>query len=161
MNTTRSLSTAARRATRAAVPILAVAMAAVAPGRAEAQTDTTRVIPLTVAKQKNTADLLVENGNWLDAHLYLVREGMLTSLGFVGGLAKEHLVLPSLATSTGFPVQILVLPIGSTSAYVTPDIMVNPGDQVELMVENQLSLSAVMVRPTNRHSSSDGHGPPA
>lgn len=149
MNTIRFLSAAPRRATRAAVLTLAVAVAALGPTGAQAQTTSDTLPRVTVTKAKNTAELLVENGNWLDAHLYLVRDGMLTSLGFVGGLSNERLTLPSLATSTGSPVQLLVLPIGSTSAYLTPDLMVNPGDKVELMVENQLSLSTVAVRPAN------------
>lgn len=94
MSTTRILSASPHRATRAAALILAAALVAVGPTRAEAQTDTTHVASPKVAKRKNTADLLVENNNWLDAHVYLVRDGMLTSLGFVGGLTKERLTLP-------------------------------------------------------------------
>jgi len=150
MNTNRFLSAAPRRATRAAVITMAVALAALGPTRAAAQTETDHATPAPVAKAKakDTAELLVENGNWLDAHLYLVRDGTLTSLGFVGALAKDRLVLPPLATSTGSAVQILVLPIGSTGAYLTPDLLVNPGDEVELTVQNQLSLSTVAVLPT-------------
>jgi len=147
MSTTRILSASPHRATKAAALILAAALVAVGPTRAEAQTDTTQVASLKVAKRKNTAELLVENSNWLDAHLYLVRDGMLTSLGFVSGLGKEHLTLPALATAGAGEVQILVLPIGGSNAYLSPDLVINPGDQVELTVENQLSLSTVTFLP--------------
>ena len=89
----------------------------------------------------------VENDNWLDVHVYLVRDGEPFSLGFVTGPGHARLTLPSLATIPGGEVQILVLPIGGTDDYLSQPLTVNPGDVLDVNVANVLALSTVTVAP--------------
>ena len=144
MNTTRLMSPTRRLGMRTAV--LAFALAALGGSPALAQTQAPGP-PKIAVRRDARAELQVENNNWLDAHLYLVRDGMLTSLGFMNGPGEEHFTLPSMATMAGADVQVLVLPIGATGAYLSPVLVISPGDKVQLTIQNNLSLSSVTVEP--------------
>jgi len=148
MNTTRLMSGARLMGIRTAVLTFAVVALGHSTAWAQMQVPAQAAAPNAVVKKNNRAELFVENDNWLDAHLYLVRDGMLTSLGFMTGPGAERFTLPPMATMAGADVQILVLPIGGTESYLTPALVINPGDQVRLTVQNSLSLSTVTVEPT-------------
>ncbi|HKJ02354.1 MAG TPA: hypothetical protein VJ997_07865 [Longimicrobiales bacterium] len=147
MNTTRSKSRSRRIGMRTAV--LALAFAALGPSHAWAQTEAPQQTPATAVAKRKRADakLVVESFNWLDAHLYLVRDGMLTSLGFVNGPGKTEITLPSMAVAAGSDVRVLVLPIGGTQTYLSPTLVINPGDEVQMTIENDLDLSTAAVFP--------------
>ncbi len=125
--------------------ILAGALTAMGPGPLLAQANDNAPIENAVVERKAHAGLVVQNNNWLDAHVYLVRRGSTrTSLGFVTALGKREFELPSWATLPGDDVQILVHLIGGVS-YLTPAVNVYPGDVVELVVQNNLALSTTVV----------------
>ena len=124
--------------------ILAGALTAMSPGPLWAQATDNAPTENAVAERKPHAELVVQNNNWLDAHVYLVRGSMRTSLGFMTALGKREFELPSWATLPGNDVQILVHLIGGVS-YLTPVINVYPGDVVELVVQNNLALSSTAV----------------
>ena len=124
--------------------ILAGALTAMSPGPLWAQATDKTPTENAVAERKPHAELVVQNNNWLDAHLYLVRGSVRTSLGFITALGKREFELPPSATLPGDDVQILVHLIGGVS-YVTPVVNVNPGDVVELVLQNNLALSSTMV----------------
>ncbi|MCH7891528.1 MAG: hypothetical protein IH921_08505 [Gemmatimonadetes bacterium] len=124
--------------------ILAGALTAMSPGPLWAQATDNAPTENPFAERKPHAELVVQNNNWLDAHVYLVRRGMRTSLGFMTALGKREFELPSWATLSGNDVQILVHLIGGVS-YLTPVVNVYPGDVVELVVQNNLALSSTVV----------------
>ena len=123
--------------------ILAGALTAMNPGPLWAQATDKTPAENPVAERKPHAELVVQNRNWLDAHVYLVRGGVRTSLGFMTALGKREFELPQWATLPG-DVQILVNLIGGVS-YMTPVVSVNPGDVVELVVQNNIGLSSTVV----------------
>ena len=94
------------------------------------------------------AELVVENNQWFDVHLYLVRGGLRTSLGFLTSLGRREFELPSIATTQGVDVRIFVYPIAGGRPYLTPPLIVNPGDVWKLVVENNPALSRVWALPT-------------
>ena len=124
--------------------ILAGAVIAMSPGPLWAQATDNTPTENAVAERKPHAELVVQNNNWLDAHVYLVRGGMRTSLGFMTALDEREFELPSWATLPGNDVQILIHLIGGVS-YLTPAVIVYPGDVVELVVRNNLALSSTAV----------------
>ena len=124
--------------------ILAGAVIAMSPGPLWAQATDNTPTENAVAERKPHAELVVQNNNWLDAHVYLVRGSMRTSLGFMTALEEREFELPSWATLPGDDVQILVHLIGGVS-YLTPAVNVYPGDVVELVVQNNLGLSSAAV----------------
>ena len=124
--------------------ILAGALTAMSPGPLWAQATDEPPTENAVAERKPHAELVVQNNNWLDAHVYLVRGSMRTSLGFMTALGKREFELPSWATLAGNDVQILIRLIGGVS-YLTPVVDVYPGDVVKLVVQNHLALSSTVV----------------
>lgn len=119
--------------------------AAMSPGHVWAQaTDQAKD---AVAELKPHAELVVENNQWFDVHLYLVRLGVRTSLGFLTALGKGEFELPFAATTPGADVRILVHPIGGGRSYVTPTVIVNRGDVWKLVVENNPAMSTVVALP--------------
>ena len=99
--------------------ILAGALTAMSPGSLWAQTTDNTPAENAVAERKSHAELVVQNNNWLDAHVYVVQRGMRTSLGLMTALGTRAFELPSWATQSGNDVQILVHLIGGVS-YLTP-----------------------------------------
>lgn len=144
MTTLRTFAGSSRLAFRAFLSM--AAFAALTPTSGWALTTGPAQAPDSVVSSRRMAPVLnVENNNWLDVHVYLVRNGEPFSLGTVSGPGESRLVLPSLAMTPGAQVQILVLPIGGANDYLSPTLMVNPGDVLHLTVENSLDLSSVSV----------------
>jgi hypothetical protein len=104
------------------------------------------------ARDKNTfsepmaraAALVVENNNWLDAHLYVTRGGVRTSLGLLTALGKRRFELPAWAKRPGEDFRVLVHLIGGRS-YLTPAVTVYDGEVLEVVVQNNLALSTAVV----------------
>lgn len=87
----------------------------------------------------------VENHNWSDMAVYSVVHGTRHRLGTVSTAGHEVFRLPSTVVGTR-GVQILLRPIGGGGQFLTDQIMVNPGEKIELRIENHLPLSAWRVR---------------
>lgn len=102
---------------------------------------------LAAIRTRTAPTVQVENDNWLDVHVYVVRDGQPMSLGFVTGPGHAKLTLPWLATVPGADVQLLVLPVGGTDDYLSMPLTVNAGDELDLNVRNVLPLSTVTVLP--------------
>lgn len=157
MNTIRTLATGTRRglgsrslqsAPRIALTlILGGVLSAAAPAALLAQGPSAPTEPPVRVLGRSKTKLEVQNDNWSDIHLYLVRDGMVTSLGFMTGPGNDEVTLPTFATTPGSTIQFLVLPVGGLESYLTPAVSIDPGDELELVVANNLPLSTVIVRP--------------
>jgi hypothetical protein len=91
-----------------------------------------------------TVMVRVENNNWQDANIYVVGSGPRIRLGTVTSMTSERFPLPRTArTSAGVRLQADL--IGSNARKVTSRILVNPGDEVRWVLENQLALSSYSV----------------
>ena len=145
MNTSRNPAGGSRHALRAV--LMAAALATLAPSSVWALSVPSSPAPDSVATNRRMPTVQVENNNWLDVHVYLVRDGEPMSLGVVTGPGEDRLTLPMSATLPGSDVRILVLTIGGNGVYESPSLQVNPGDVVDLNVENDLALSSVSVWP--------------
>lgn len=89
--------------------------------------------------------LHVANHNWLDARIYLVVSGTRMRIGTVMGAAgREVITLPPYPLYSSGAVLVVEL-IGSAAQYVSPRLVVGPGQVVELAIENNLALSTVAV----------------
>lgn len=123
--------------------LLAGAFAAASPGLLLGQEADPSPTESVAANSRSTAELFVENNGWSDVHLYMVRAGQRTSLGFLTALGTGEFEFPSAASMPGAHVQILVDPIGGAS-YLTPAIIVNGGDAFGLVIQNHLPLSSLV-----------------
>jgi hypothetical protein len=100
----------------------------------------------TETPKREQVKLMVENNNYLDVHVYGVRNGYSVSLGMVSGLSKAELKIPDMLTATGEPFEILAHPIGGNLSYQTDPIILGSSKEVVLLVENALSLSSFLLR---------------
>jgi hypothetical protein len=90
--------------------------------------------------------LMVENNNYLDMHLYGMRNGYYSSIGVVTGLSKAELIIPETLTTPGGEFQILADPIGGTVSYLTDPIILGTSREVDLTIQNALELSSFTIR---------------
>jgi len=95
---------------------------------------------------KDAIKLVVENNNFLDMHVYGMRDGYYRSLGMVTGLSKAEFTIPESLTIPGGDFQILADPIGGTLSYQTDAIVLGTSKRVDLTIQNDLALSSFVLR---------------
>ena len=108
--------------------------------------------PHTAAQQAQGITVVVENHSFFDMHVYAVQSGQRRSLGLATGLSKRTFQLPRTLAESDRKIQILADPIGSRGGYVTELLFLDPGEQVNLILENNLNLSWILItdqRPPN------------
>ncbi|HEX6558736.1 MAG TPA: hypothetical protein VF021_04720 [Longimicrobiales bacterium] len=93
------------------------------------------------APVKSRTKLVVENNNWLDVAVYLVRGSARARLGTVNSMSKEQFTIPDAYVLGVSDIVVQADPIGSTITYVSPPIQVFPGARVNLSVSNNIRLS--------------------
>ena len=96
-------------------------------------------------EQSDRATLLVENNNWQDMTLYLLRDGMRTRLGSVTAMGRGRFVLPAAAVMGSGDVRIVADPLGSSQVWTSQPIHVMPGQHVRFKLENNVHLSSYSV----------------
>lgn len=83
----------------------------------------------------------VTNHNWSDIVIYATRIGVRYRLGDVTTGREEVFRLPR-ELVTASDLRLLVDPIGSNAYFQTEVLLVSPGQEIHLTVENQLSTSS-------------------
>jgi hypothetical protein len=95
---------------------------------------------------RGQATLTVDNNNWAQVTIYVVRSGMRTRLGQVAAMGSETFRLhPTLVSGTG-EMHIEARPLASRHAFTSQRVLVSPGQRIELRLENNLNLSSFSVR---------------
>ncbi|HEX9704372.1 MAG TPA: hypothetical protein VGA20_03940 [Gemmatimonadales bacterium] len=79
----------------------------------------------------------VENQEFLDMNVYVVRSGQRIRLGHVPGLSTRVLTIPSSLVGGGADLRFLVDPVGSNRTPISHEIFVQPGDVVDLIIPVQ------------------------
>lgn len=87
----------------------------------------------------------VENNNWLDAVVYLVRGAARTRLGAVRSLGAAEFRIPDAYVLGTSDLTLMLRMIGGSETYTSPEILVFRGAHVVLRVEKQLSLTTYAV----------------
>jgi len=90
---------------------------------------------------KSQTKLVVENNNWQDVAVYLLRGTSRARLGTVGSMTKEQFTIPDSYVLGVAEITVQVDPVGSSASYVSPPIQVFPGARVSLSVNNNIRLS--------------------
>lgn len=90
--------------------------------------------------------LVVENNNWMDMNVYILRDGgMKSRLGSVPSLGRSKFTLsPAMLGSSG-RLRIFADPVGSSVGYTSDPIVVTNGQEVRFKVENNLRMSSFAV----------------
>jgi hypothetical protein len=89
--------------------------------------------------------LIVENNNWADMTVYLVRDGMQSRVGSVPSLSRSRFVLSDALVGGLGEIRLLADPIGSSQRFLSQPIHVLPGQQVQFRLENNVQLSSYSV----------------
>jgi hypothetical protein len=83
----------------------------------------------------------VENHNWSDIVIYLMRGTQAQRLGMVTALSTIHFAFPYQSLSTGGSLRLRAHPIGGPGTYTSEDLLVQPGQGVKWTLESDLSRS--------------------
>jgi len=78
--------------------------------------------------------LTVENQNFLDMDVFIIRGGQRLRLGMVSGLSSRILMVRPELIGYGTEVQFEVHPIGGRGNPITETISVRPGDVIHLTI---------------------------
>jgi hypothetical protein len=89
--------------------------------------------------------LVVENHNYLDMHVYAMRDGIYRSLGVVTGLSEAEFSIPQFMTRAGTDFEILADPIGSNLSYLTGPIFLGSANEINLSIQGALEFSSFTV----------------
>ncbi|HXF96791.1 MAG TPA: hypothetical protein VNI61_11890 [Gemmatimonadales bacterium] len=81
--------------------------------------------------------LRVENQDFFDMTIYVIRSGQRIRLGTVPGLSSRVLAIPPSLVGGGVELRFLADPVGSNRTPVSHEIFVQPGDVVELIIPAQ------------------------
>lgn len=105
-----------------------------------AQPDTVKAVT-----DDSRVSVYVENRNFLDMRVYVVRNGAAYRLGTVTSFTEEEFKLPRGLVGTPDDVQLLARPIGSRRGYVSHPVIFSSGDTLVFQIENAIGLSSAWV----------------
>ena len=93
--------------------------------------------------QSNTDgfSLLVTNHHLLDVNVFLQHDGQADRIAMVVAATSKTLVLPLYMLGQAGAIRLIAEPIGDDTRYTTDILTVQPGQMVELNVENPLPRS--------------------
>ena len=90
--------------------------------------------------------LRVTNSNWSDVRIYVVRGTMWVRLGTVTTNSTVDFMIPADFLSGAGSVTLVADPVAGRTSWKTPLPAVSEGDEFELVVENFLQYSHLVVR---------------
>jgi hypothetical protein len=90
--------------------------------------------PRVAPKTDAAATVEVQNQGFADMTIYVLPRGARVRLGLAGGHSTSRFPIPAYALVGDRLVRFLADPIGGTREPVTEEILVNPGDTVELTI---------------------------
>jgi len=125
----------------ALVAALGTTACASAVGQAEPNAPSPKQAPkASQTARASKVALHVTNNNFNDVDVYALVGGMYQRLTMVPGMDTANVQLPRDA-DLAQGVRLLVDPIGASSAYMTDEIVVTPGDEIHLTVASPLDLT--------------------
>lgn len=87
----------------------------------------------------------VHNQNWATVHCYLLLDSRSVSLGQVSTNRVETFIVDPGVLGSRRSVRLLADPVGSTDAFMSDPILVEPGDRIEWTLRNPLDQSSIHV----------------
>ena len=85
--------------------------------------------------------LHVDNHNWAEMTIYVMRGAARARLGSVPGMSKANFKITDTMVNGLGEVRIIADPVGSERTYVSPVINVVPGSRVALTLQSHLPIS--------------------
>jgi hypothetical protein len=100
---------------------------------------------ITTKADENTVSIVVQNRNFLDMRIYVVRNGTPFRVGTVTSFTEQEFDLPRALTGTTDDIQLVARAIGSRTGYVSHPVIFSKGDTVVFQIENAIGLSSAWV----------------
>lgn len=97
--------------------------------------------PMRGGGADGSVQVKVENQNWSDMRIYVVRGGERRRLGSVTTFTSRTFTVPESFLQASGQVRLLARGLASGETETTRPILVNPGDVVTWNLKNDLSLS--------------------
>jgi hypothetical protein len=119
-----------------AVVLLVLAVGACSMGGGEGSAD---------APSRPATTVEVQNNNWMDMVIYVVRSGMRVRLGMVTTMNRASFRVPNFVAGASTSVRLEAHPIGSNQRFVAPAVQAWPGQTIDLTIQNHLAVSSVTV----------------
>jgi len=85
----------------------------------------------------------VENNNFSDVDVYARSQGMTWRLGTVASMEKTTFTLPQGMVVPDAELRLIFAPIGAWNYWVSPPVLVSPGDSVSSQIGSMLDFSTV------------------
>jgi len=89
--------------------------------------------------------LEIDNHNWLDVIIYVVRDGQASRVGIANASSSASFSLPVRMLGQGREIRLWGHPIGGTGGTLTESVVVQPGQWIEWTLESDLDRSAIGV----------------
>lgn len=99
---------------------------------------------------RSRTQLVVQNRNWQEVAVYVVRSGSRMRLGTVSSMAKAEFSIPDAYVLGVSDINVQADPMGSSRVYNSGPIQVFPGARLELTIENAIQLSNFAVYSTRQ-----------
>lgn len=90
--------------------------------------------------------LVVINHHLLDVNIFLLHDGQADRISMVNAASSRTQEMPLYMLGQGGTIRLIAEPIGSDSRYTTDLLTVQPGQVVELSVENPLARSTYSIQ---------------
>lgn len=149
----RRLALRARSRSAALIRATLVALCAVAlPACARSPTPKhglapSRPVDAALAVQTEDAPLEIDNRNWSDVVILLIRnDGQRTRIGVISAASRAVINLPATAIAASATVQLVAHPIGGWGEYRSERFTVLPGQQVYWTLESGLERSSLSIQ---------------
>jgi len=108
---------------------------------------------------KDAVKLKVENLDYWDMHVYMMRDGYYRSLGVVPGLGTGEFSIPAYMALPGGDFEILADPVGSNLSYQTGPIEIGTAAELDVTLQSNLTLSSYTLKGNRvKKQESDDHG---
>jgi hypothetical protein len=93
------------------------------------------------APEADNFSLTLNNHHLLDVNIFLQHDGQVDRLALVTAATSKTLVLPLYMLGQGGAIRLIAEPIGDDTRYTTDILTVQPGQMVQLDVENPIPRS--------------------
>ena len=114
-------------------------LAAVGCGSGTAQLESAPA-PQVDARETGTS-VQIDNQNFSDMNIYVLKAGSRSLVGLAGGLGKTTLIIPTALTPADGRVRLLADPIGGYGPITTPVLLVPQGEQIYWTIGSDLATS--------------------
>jgi hypothetical protein len=97
------------------------------------------------AEADAAASVKVTNNGWSDVDMFLLRGSSRIRLGMVTSMSSQRFTVPASFLNGASDLRLHAHPIGGFNDFQTQPLLVSPGQQISLTLQNNLNLSSYSI----------------